>query len=220
MCGRVTLFAEPIAVANFFHAPEPTFDWEPRYNIAPTQDVLGCRLNARGVREIVPLRWGLIPSWVKEKSVGVKSINARGETVAEKPFFRSAFKKHRCLIPVSGFYEWKTTGKTKQPYFIRHGELMAFAGLWETWSVEPISSCTIITTAANDAMQGLHERMPVIVPPASFGAWLDPLTSQLDLLEMLRPVESLSIYPVSSRVGNVRNQGPELVAPVADLFLA
>jgi putative SOS response-associated peptidase YedK len=220
MCGRFTLYANPRAVATFVQAPEPTFDWEPRYNIAPTQDVVSFLLNPLGVREIVEMRWGLIPSWAKDASAGYKAINARAETITEKPFFRSAFKKRRCLIPASGFYEWKTKGKKKQPYLIRQGELFAFAGLWETWNLEPITSCTIITTAAGEAMQGLHERMPVILPPESFGAWLDPLTPQEQLLEMLRPADSLSITPVGAEVGNVKNQGPGLIAPAADLFSA
>lgn len=220
MCGRFTLIADPRAVATFVQAPEPTFDWEARYNIAPTQDVVSCFLNPLGVREIVTLRWGLIPSWAKDTSIGYKTINARAETITEKPSFRSAFKKRRCLIPSSGFYEWKTKGKKKQAYFIRHGELFAFAGLWETWNLEPITSCTIITTAAGEAMQGLHERMPVILPPQSFEAWLDPLTPQETLLDMLRPAASLSIRPVGPEVGNVKNQGPQLIAPAADLFAA
>ncbi len=220
MCGRFTLFADAATVAAFVQAPEPGFDWEPRYNIAPTQSIVACRLAPE--RELVCLRWGLIPSWSNDTSVGVKAINARAETLAEKPFFRSAFKQRRCLIPASGFYEWKTTGKTKQPYFIHQDGLFAFAGLWETWAkgVEPILSCTIITTAATGAMQGLHERMPVILPPASFAAWLDPRTEPATLRELLYPAEELALFPVGPRVGNVRNEGPDLVAPMADLFPA
>ncbi len=140
--------------------------------------------------------------------------------------FRSAFKQRRCLIPVSGFYEWKTSGKAKQPFFIHpsHGELFAFAGLWERWTKggEPVESCTIITTTANEVMRPLHERMPVILSPESFAAWLDLSTPSAALLDLLRPChsESLALHPVDTHVGNVRNQGPDLIAPLADLFPA
>jgi len=151
-----------------------------------------------------------------------RAINARAETLTEKPLFRTVFQKRRCLIPASGYFEWKTTGKKKQPFFIHQGELIAFAGLWETWAKgdEPISSCTIITTAADETMRALHERMPVILPPASFATWLDPLTAQPELLNLLQPAHGLSVYPVGPQVSNVRNQGPALVAPIADPFQA
>lgn len=227
MCGRFTLFADPTVVAAFVQTPEPTlFDWEPRWNIAPTQPVVACRLDAHHGRELAQMRWGLIPSWATDLSAGVKAINARAETVAEKPFFRSAFGKRRCLIPASGFYEWAKKGKAKQPYFIhpRQGELFAFAGLWETWSKSgsPVESCTIITTDANETMQPFHDRMPVILSPESFAAWLDLSTPSTALLDMLRPCpsESLALHPVDARVGNVRNDDAGLVAPLANLFPA
>jgi putative SOS response-associated peptidase YedK len=227
MCGRFTIFADPATVARFVQALEPTFDWEARFNVAPTQAVPACRLDpVGGVRELLPLRWGLVPGWAHDLSIGNKAINARAEGIEARPLFRSAFKSRRCLIPVSGFYEWVKKGNAKQPFFIRpsQGELFAFAGLWERWTKggEPVESCTIITTTANDTMRPLHERMPVILPPESFANWLDLSTPQAALLDLLRPCpsESLALHPVDGRVGNVRNQGQELVAPLAGLFPA
>src|SRR5205823_5812204 len=151
----------------------------------------------------------------KDMAGGIKAINARAETIAEKPSFRTALKKRRCLIPASGFYEWAKTSKAKQPYSIHpaKGELFAFAGLWETWAKEGelVESCTIITTAANEAMQPYHDRMPVIVSPASFADWLNPVKEQGAMLDLLRPCPAdwLDVDPVDARVGNVRNQGPD-----------
>jgi putative SOS response-associated peptidase YedK len=225
MCGRFTLFAMPVEVGDLFGAPAPP-ELPPRYNIAPTQAVLGCRADpASGARALVPLRWGLVPGWAKDLAAGVKAINARAETVADKPTFRAAFKGRRCLMPASGYYEWKHEGKAKQPYFIHpsHG-LFAFAGLWDVWSKgpAPVESCSIITTEANEATRHLHERMPVILDRAHFAAWLDPLTPPPVLHELLHPcpADRIATYPVAPLVGNVRNDGPELVAPAADLFTA
>jgi len=227
MCGRFTLYADLPVVARFVQAPEPEFDWTPRYNIAPTQPILACRPNSqRDARELVRLRWGLVPHWAADLSAGVKAINARAETVADKPSFRAAFKARRCVIPPSGFYEWQKVGKAKQPYFIhpRAGELFAFAGLWEVWTKggSPVESCTIITTTANDATWHPHERMPVILEPPHFAAWLDPLTPPPILHELLRPCPAsrIAFHAVAPLVGNVRNDGPELRAPAADLFTA
>jgi putative SOS response-associated peptidase YedK len=223
MCGRFALFADPVDVAGLFDAPP--VEWPPRYNVAPTQPVLACRLDpAAGGRSLVPLRWGLVASWARDLAAGAKAINARAETVADKPTFRGAFKARRCLIPASGYYEWKHEGKAKQPYFIhpRDGGLFAFAGLWDVWSkaASPVESCSIITTTANETTRHLHERMPVILDRAHFAAWLDPLTPPPVLHELLRPCppERIALHPVAPLVGNVRNEGPELVAPVADLF--
>ena len=155
----------------------------------------------------------------------VKAINARAETVADKPTFRAAFKARRCLIPASGYYERKHEGKAKQPYFIHppHG-LFAFAGLWDVWAKGPaaVESCSIITTTANEATRHLHERMPVILDREHFAAWLDPLTLPPALHDLLRPCppEWIALHPVGAAVGNVRNDGPELVVPAADLFTA
>jgi len=157
--------------------------------------------------------------------VEVKAINARAETVADKPTFRAAFKGRRCLVPASGYYEWKGAGKAKQPYFIHppHG-LFAFAGLWDVWQkgAAPVESCSIITTTANEATRHLHERMPVLLAPSHFAAWLDPLTPPTALHELLKPcpADRIATHPVAPLVGNIRNDGPELAAPAADLFTA
>jgi putative SOS response-associated peptidase YedK len=224
MCGRFTLFATPVEIGDLFAAPAPP-ELPPRYNVAPTQPVLACRLNAAAqARELVPLRWGVVASWAHDLAAGVKAINARAETVADKPTFRAAFKARRCLIPASGYYEWKHEGKAKQPYFIHppHGELFAFAALWDVWAkgAAPVESCSIITTAANEATRHLHERMPVILDRDQFAAWLDPLTPPPVLHELLRPCppERIATYPVAPLVGNVRNDGPELVAAITGRF--
>ena len=161
MCGRYNLTLSPNELQEFFDLfREPP--WSPRYNIAPTQSVLAIRFDEEATpREPVLLRWGLIPSWAKDETIGSKLINARGETVAEKPSFRAAFKRRRCLIPATGFYEWqKQPGSTKQPYHITtaDGRPFAFAGLWERWTKgpSPVETCTIITTAANDDLQAIH----------------------------------------------------------------
>jgi putative SOS response-associated peptidase YedK len=225
MCGRFALFTDVVIIAELFEAAQPTFPWEPRYNIAPTQGVIACRLALAGegasARELVLLRWGLIPSWSKDPSGGAKAINARAETVAEKPAFRSAFKQRRCLIPASGFYEWKKMGKAKQPYFIHGNHLLTFAGLWETWTGndETIESCSILTTAAAGPMEELHERMPVILAPSTFAAWLDPRAESADLVDLVRPTVELSMHPVGERVGNVRNEGADLIKAVGSQFL-
>src|SRR5262249_26635385 len=161
--------------------------------------------------------------WAHDLSAGVKAINARAETVADKPTFRAAFKARRCLIPASGYYEWKHEGKAKRPHFIHppDGRLFAFAGLWDVWAkgAAPVESCSIITTTANEATRHLHERMPVILDREHFAAWLDPLAPPPALHELLRPCspERIALHAVGAAVGNVRNEGPKLVAPAADL---
>jgi len=161
MCGRFALFATPVEVGDLFDVLP--VELPPRYNIAPTQSVLACRADpTSGARELLALRWGLVPSWAKDLSAGVKAINARAETVADKPTFRAAFKVRRCLIPASGYYEWKHEGKAKRPYFIHpaRGGLFAFAGLWDVWQkgAAPVESCSILTTTANEATRHLHDR--------------------------------------------------------------
>ena len=182
----------------------------PRFNIAPTQEVSAVRDLGEG-RELEFLRWGLIPSWAKDKSIGAKLINARAETVAEKPAFRSAFKHRRCLIPADGFFEWKKEGGRKEPHYItlRDGGLFAFAGLWEEWHPEDgeaVRSCTIITTGANELVRPLHDRMPVILDPGDYADWLDvnPRTKE-QLLSLLRPFpsEKMRTYPQDCLVNKV-----------------
>ncbi len=215
MCGRFALFASGDELAERFQFAEvPLFD--ARYNIAPTQTVAAVRASDGGMA-LSLLRWGLIPSWASDMTIGNKLLNARSETVAEKPSFRSAFKHRRCLIPASGFYEWKKiTAKSKQPYFIRprNGRPLALAGLWERWhdpQGETVETCTILTTEANELMHPLHDRMPVILDPASDGVWLDASAS-VDALRALfvpSPSERLEAIAVGPWVSNVRNQGPK-----------
>ena len=196
---------------------------KPRYNIAPTQQIAAIKLDPEsGTRKLSLLRWGLIPSWADDPSIGNRMINARAETLAVKPAFRSAFKKGRCLIVADGFYEWKKTGSTKQPYFIRFkdDEPFAFAGLSEHWhrGDQIIDSATIITTDANELMNGIHDRMPVILSPEDYDLWLEPeFHGQGKLLEMLKPypAEEMTAYPVSTVVNNPRNEVKECVEAVA-----
>ncbi len=219
MCGRFALFASGDELAERFQLPEaPPF--EPRYDIAPAQAVAAVRASDGGMA-LSLLRWGLIPSWAKDLAIGNKLLNARSETVAEKPSFRSAFKHRRCLIPASGFYEWQKLGAGhKQPYFIRprDGRPLALAGLWECWhdpQGEPVETCTILTTEANELMRPLHDRMPVLIDPASDGAWLDA-HAPVDALRALfvpSPSERLEVIAVGPWVSSVRNQGPQCLEP-------
>jgi putative SOS response-associated peptidase YedK len=222
MCGRYNLRANLADVAGAFDL-QHTFDFEPRYNIAPTQSVPAIRRTAGG-REPVLLRWGLIPSWAKDASIGNSLINARAETVAEKPAFRSAFKRRRCLIPATGFYEWQATGgKHKQPFHIRlKGEgVFAFAGLWERWDPPggpPVESFAIITTEPNELCAGIHNRMPVILHPEDYDAWTatgEPRdTDELRGLLVPYPAGRMEAHPVSRFVSNARNEGPQCVTPL------
>jgi putative SOS response-associated peptidase YedK len=222
MCGRFTLVANPDALAELFELDAPP-ELSPRYNIAPTQAILAVRPKSDGGgREAVRLRWGLVPSWAKEVG-GPPLINARADTVADKPAFRVAFKQRRCLIPADGFYEWQATGgKKKQPFAIRlrDDHPFAFAGLWERWSrgEERVESCAIITTGANDLLRSIHDRMPVILPPSRFADWLDPTFHDAEQLQALLqpfPADQMKTYTVSTLVGNARNDDPRCLEPVA-----
>jgi putative SOS response-associated peptidase YedK len=189
MCGRFTLSAPDQAVQKLFALPEPPEVLRPRYNVAPRQ-LVAVVAEQDGNRTFQMFSWGLLRSWARGQKI--RPINAVGETITEKPMFRDLFARKRCLIPADGFYEWRTEGKEKLPYHIRlkGGALMAFAGLWDIWTGddgERIASCTIITTEANELLQTLHSRMPVIIPPADFDRWLDPKRPKEDLLAMLRP---------------------------------
>ena len=216
MCGRFTLTASAEKLQEFF----PLFDVPallPRYNIAPTQMVAALRQLPEDKPQFCQLRWGLIPSWAKDKKIGASLINARADTVATKPAFRAAFKRRRCLILADGFYEWRTMAKkVKQPYHIhlRDRRPFAFAGLWETWQGEdqPLESCTIITTEANELIQTLHVRMPVILAPKFYSPWLDPAPKDPGIWQELLqpfPAEEMALDAVSTTVNNVRNQGPD-----------
>jgi putative SOS response-associated peptidase YedK len=221
MCGRFLLFSSRDELAQLLDldpADLPTLF--PRYNVAPTQGIPAARLADDGRRTVAELRWGLIPSWAKDAKIGYSLINARAETVAEKPAFRGSFKARRCLIPASGFYEWAATrSRQKQPYHfrLRDGRPFAFAGLWERWAGrdgEPIESCSIITTEANAVVRPVHERMPVILSPEGFAAWLDAHTPAADLLALLRPYPEgeMAAAPANPYVNSPRNQGPKCLA--------
>ena len=222
MCGRYTLTASPEVIAEQFDLQEPPL-FQPRYNIAPTQQVAVIRLTPESARrQLDMLRWGLIPAWAKDPKIGNQMINAKAETVATKPSFRSAFRKRRCLIPASGFYEWQQEGRQKQPMFIRLQDRrpFAFAGLWERWQPpegEPVESCAIITTDPNEFIQKIHNRMPVILAPQNYEVWLDPAVQETDTLHALLkpyPAENMEAYPISKMVNNPRFDSPQCVEPV------
>jgi putative SOS response-associated peptidase YedK len=221
MCGRFTLRTPPkdlVEVFQLLHALEMV----PRYNIAPTQPVAVVRQGAT-CRELSLLRWGLIPSWAKDTKIGASLINARADTIATKPSFRTAFRRRRCLIPADGFYEWKKgEGKTKQPFYIRLKKdyPFAFAGLWEHWECpdnSAIDSCTIVTTDANDTLRPLHDRMPVILPEEDYDRWLDPKGDDpTQLCELLKPYpsEEMIAFPISTLVNNARNESAQCIEPL------
>ena len=227
MCGRFTrandYFSDRARQQKFLEqlglADAPPL--EPRYNIAPTQDVAAVRSKAGDGRELAMLHWGLVPSWAKDLKIGNRLVNARAETIAEKPAFRSAFRRRRCLIPADGFYEWQVQGRAKQPYLSRFRDrrLFCFAGLWEHWPKgEPqVESCTIITTDANPLMSTLHDRMPVIVSPSDYALWLDPAIEEPERLSpLLRPWagDDLEALAVSTLVNNPRHESPQCIEPL------
>lgn len=203
-----------------FGIAEGSLDWAPRYNIAPTQDVAVVVAGERGPR-IGTLRWGLVPYWAHDPAIGNRLINARAESVADKPAFRDAFRSRRCLVLADGFYEWQRTapGKPKIPVFVRlpDGRPFAFAGLWERWRPpggEPLYTCTIITTDAAPAVRPVHDRMPVILPPDRRRQWLDHDAKAADLLALLHPYAgALDAYPVSTLVNSPENDSPDCVSP-------
>ena len=220
MCGRYTLIADLGDLAQRFEFDGSDFSYDPGYNIAPTESVLTVR-NLDG-RAAAFMRWGLIPFWAKDPKIGARMINARAETVAEKPAFRNALKRRRCLVLADGYYEWQKTPVGKRPFRIvmRSGEPFAFAGLWETWK-DPegnvIPSCTIITTAANDFLAPIHNRMPIILPREKEELWLDTgFDDQATLTSVLipHPGEDMDAYEVSTMVNYARNDGPEVIARV------
>lgn len=222
MCGRFTLIADPDVIQMTFALEALPAGLAPRYNIAPTQPVLA--LTNEETRRASLLHWGLIPSWAKDPSVGSRMINARSETLAEKPSFRNAFRRRRCLIFADGFYEWQASGKAKRPMYIRldDGKPFALAGLWEAWQVPEsgdwLRSCTIVTTDANPFMAALHTRMPVILDREAQDLWLTPGEVPAEaLLPLLRPYErseAMSAYEVSRLVNSPHNDAPGCIAPV------
>jgi putative SOS response-associated peptidase YedK len=223
MCGRFTQTATPAIIAEQFGVAAPSL-FQLRYNIAPSQPIAVIRIEPDSTtRTIVMLRWGLIPSWAKDPKMGNQCINAKAETVAEKPSFRSAFKNRRCLVVATGFYEWQVQGRTKQPMWIglQSQRPFAFAGLWEQWKPadgEPLETCTIITTEPNGLMAQIHNRMPVILGPAFYDQWLDPTFQPIESLKaLLRPYpgEELIAYPVSTLVNNPRHDVPQCLETVS-----
>ncbi len=217
MCGRYTLKTPVEALAERFGI-EPAHAAS-SYNIAPTQEVAAV-LSENGVRALEMLRWGLIPSWADDPQIGSRMINARAETVPEKPSFRRAFRSRRCLILADGFYEWRKTGGGKQPHYIRmeDGSPFAFAGLWESWkNGREIRSCAIITTGANELVGEIHDRMPVILHPEDYDLWLNPDFDEKDPLATLLkpyPANEMEAYPVSRYVNSPSNDDPGCVQPV------
>jgi len=218
MCGRFTFATAPEVAAEFFGLDEAA-EFPPRYNIAPTQ-VVPVVLNTESGRRLELFRWGLIPSWTKDPSIGNKMINARAETVAEKPAFRSAFKQRRCLMPADGFYEWQEDPKGKQPFHIRmrDGSPFAFAALWERWESggATVRSCCILTTTPNEVLAPIHDRMPVILRRSDFGLWLDATANQPEKLTPLLapyPPGDMSAFAVSTRVNSPARDDEECVRP-------
>ena len=223
MCGRFTLRAPASLVAEQFTLFElPPF--APRFNIAPSQPVAVVRLapaQGQPQRELAWLRWGLIPSWAKDPAIGNRMINARAETVAEKPAYRAALRRRRCLLAADGFYEWQRTDGRKQPYFIHlcDDRPFAFAGLWEAWEGPDdsyIESCTLLTTEPNELIRPIHNRMPVILAPDDYEPWLDPAVQKPEpLVPLLRPYPSdeMAAHPVSTLVNSPTNDDPKCIEP-------
>lgn len=226
MCGRYRLSRRKQLVEEYFESASEEEDWSPRYNIAPTQSVATVRQSGAD-RVLSSMRWGLVPSWAGDASIGNRLINGRSETVLQKAAFRDSFRMRRCLIPADGFYEWKKSGKERQPFHfsMKDGALFAFAGLWDRWKSstgEMLESCSILTTAANDLLEGIHDRMPVILPPRHYRTWLTaPSVEAERLADLLVPFDPsfMSRYPVSSLVNKPQNEGPECAveAPVREV---
>jgi putative SOS response-associated peptidase YedK len=225
MCGRYRLSRRKQIIEEHFDAVSDAENWEPRFNIAPTQPVPVIRQNpSEPTRHLSQMRWGLIPSWSMDPSAAARMINARSETAHTLPAFREAMRYRRCLIPADGFYEWKRAGKSKQPFCfeVQEDQLFAFAGLWEGWK-DPsgtwIKTCTILTTTANSVTSAVHDRMPVILNPYDYDVWLDPCIKDSSAVsEFLKPLDAtlMHCYPVSSRVNQVQNDDPECCKPAGE----
>jgi putative SOS response-associated peptidase YedK len=217
MCGRYTLITDIKKIAEGFGV-EPVLNATPRYNIAPTQDIVAVVKN--GEAHLTTLRWGLIPSWAKDESIGSRMINARAETLAEKPSFKNLLRRHRCLVVADGFYEWRAEGRSKTPMYITlaDGQPFAFAGLWDLWKSpdgSEVRSCTIVTTEPNELMASIHNRMPAIMRPGAYEDWLNPqLRDEQVLTHWLSPypAELMMARPVSKLVNNPRNETAEILA--------
>jgi putative SOS response-associated peptidase YedK len=229
MCGRFVSTSPPDELAKYFDVEQVSEQvLDPSFNVAPSNDVYVV-VESGGVRRLDTFHWGLIPFWAKDEKTGFKMINARADGLADKNAYKRAYKKRRCIIPADGFYEWKKVPgrKAKQPIFIRRadGEPIAFAGLWELWRPPEhrddddyiVRSCTIITGEPNEKVAEVHDRMPVMLPPSAWAAWLDPSNDDIETLGKLlvpAPARLLELHPVSTAVNNVREKGPELIEPV------
>ena len=231
MCGRFVSSTPVSKLVEQFLVDEVKVDeHEPNWNVAPTTEILAVAASKEGARRLGTFKWGLVPSWAKDPSIGNRMINLRAETVSEKPSFKRTLAKHRCVIPVDGFYEWKHMGKSrkKQPFFIRSrdGTVLALAGLWEAWKEKDkagdedddwLRTCSIITTTPNKLLAPIHDRMPVVLPPDAWDTWLDRDNDDVDALAALlqpAPDDLLELYPVGTDVNSVRNNGEQLVAPL------
>jgi putative SOS response-associated peptidase YedK len=224
MCGRFTLILEPEAIQNELNVGVFPSDYKPRFNIAPSQPV--AVVTNPQTRAIQWFRWGLIPSWAKDTAIGNRMINARAETLAEKPAFKTALSRRRCIILADGFYEWNQTegmakkGKTPYWFHLTSGKPFAFAGLWDTWhspgGEETILSCTLITTSANEHVARFHDRMPVILDQGHVWNWLDPQASQTDVSALLKPypADQMTSHPVSNLVNSPGNDNPQCIEPI------
>jgi len=232
VCGRFTSTTPPAVLAERFGVEEVRIEEEftPRWNVAPSLGVLAVAPSrSAGRRRLGTFRWGLVPSWAKDPSVGNRMINARAEGIATKAAFRKALARHRCIIPADAFYEWKRVGpKGRQPYAVsrRDGDPLALAGLWEMWhdpddlDGPPLRSCTIVTTEANELLSPVHDRMPVVLPPGAWDTWLDPAVEDLNVVKGLLvplPSSDLAMWPVRPLVNRVDHEGPELVEPLDEV---
>lgn len=221
MCGRFTSLLSPELLEEIFGIPLPP-DFQPRYNIAPTQQIWIIRQTATGGRHLSAVRWGLVPHWAKDLSFGNHMINARCETVHEKPAFRQAIRARRCIIPASGFFEWDHSGNARIPHYItmKDGAPFAFAGIWDSWKSpegEPVESCSILTTASNSLVATLHDRMPVILHPTEFDLWLDRSMNDPEKLKRLYqpyPAELLQEWEVSTIVNSPSHETAETISPL------
>ena len=225
MCGRLSQNLTWQQIYTLYTLPASTqrLDPQPRYNGAPTQEFALCRLDESGTRFMAPLRWGLVPFWAKDAKIGARLINARAETVHQKPAFRSAFRSRRCLIPANGWFEWRRSGRSggsKQPFFLalENGSPVSFAALWEQWARDDqrLETFTIITTDASPALADIHDRQPAIVDPDDFTDWLDPKTPEETLHEIIGPPHEgpYEIRNVSDKVNRVANDTPDILDPL------
>ena len=222
MCGRFTLHTDLSQIQKAFQLDHVALESEPSYNVAPTQSVLAV-VRQDGENVLTRMRWGLVPSWAKDMSIGSKMINARAETLADKPAFKRLLKSRRCLVVADGFYEWRKNGTQKIPMYIRlkSGGPFGFAGLYDTWrspDAETVVSCTIITGAPNELVAPIHDRMPVILPKQAYAEWLDPANSDpIRLLPLLTPYppRDMEAFAVSRLVNATANNSPECIAPAA-----